>query len=249
MTRNSDSMRTLFATAYLLLLMAYAASHFIDDIPAKFLEVRKYFESVFLYVYLCILGVLSISQIARYIRPPRSHPTITQVRADMLAAYTYVTRIVVFALIIGLPLLIVFNFEYAWGLSDTTLVAIPTVILALLVAEQGLYSFHVSRLDASGPEAAALSSLRQVIESLMKSRELKVLPDKRELDVLDRALARLEERTFDQNFAKFATQARMTLHTIRENDSLAIWKKFIERVSADLNSGEGVYVTGGKVGQ
>jgi len=226
-------MKTTLASVFLIFIAVYISSYIYES-PLLLQEIRTLIERVFLYVYFISLGILSIIQIASAVLNKDREETTSSIISKLMAAHMYATRIVVFILIVGFPALMYFNISYTWELSDSVIIAIPTIILAMLVAEQNLYSFAIARTENNGMELAALASVRQVVNSIYNSPK-KGIPDKATLAVLERSLELLQQKTHEANFSKFATQAILTLHSIRDNEATEIWQGCIEQLYNDLH--------------
>ena len=204
-------------------------------LPEIVYELRELVENSFLYIYFISLFVLSFASIVKYIRSRKHKQGIYEQNAILLKAHTYITRIIVFGLIVIFPMVIHFNLKYSWQLSDAVIVSIPTITLAMLIAEQNLYTYVSARSDVVDYELAALSSLRQIVDTMYNDPASKTkMPSEKSISRLERALERLEERTKEPNFAKFATQAILALDSIKSNNATQIWQEYIHRLYDDL---------------
>jgi hypothetical protein len=201
----------------------------------RLIEVREYIEIVFLYVYFISLSLISLAHIFEKLFKKHKLNNASENTAFLLRAHTYITRVIVLGLLVAFPLLMYFNMTYKWGLSDAVVVSIPTVVLAMLIAEQNLYSYMSSRADLTNRELSALASVRQVVSSIYSDPEFKnKVPDEKSILMLEKSLERLEQRTREPNFAKFSTQAILTLDSIKTNKTIEIWGEFINRLHEDL---------------
>lgn len=209
-------------------------------LPGRVEEVRDLVEKSFLYIYFISLSILSLSTIIEYIKSRKEKQGISKRNALLLKAHTYLTRIIVLGLLVVFPLVIYFNSKYGWQLSDAVIVSIPTVILAMLIAEQNLYAYISAISDVTDSELAALASLRQVVDTMHKDPTSKTkIPSEKSIALLERSLERLEQRTREPDFARFASQAILTLDSIKTNNATEIWCKYIQRLHDDLKENNG----------
>ena len=227
-------MRLFFAIAYLLILGAYVVSH-AYDVTGRALEVRDYAESLALYIFLLSLAFLSVSEIAaRWLKSEGK--TASEIMAENMRAHIYTTRIIVFIVIIGFPLFAYFNWSRGWGISDAVIVAIPTILLAIVIAEQNLYNYLSSRLERTGIEQARVAAVFQIVDTIYKDPSRSGVPEQHDVDELEHRLRIWEDRTAEPNFAKFAAQARSTLFSIKRNSADSVWEQYLERLHSDLSS-------------
>jgi hypothetical protein len=178
---------------------------------------------------------LSVSEIVfRWIK--EQGKTASEIMAENLKAHIYTTRIIVFVVIVGFPLFIYFNWSRGWGISDAVIVAIPTILLAIVIAEQNLYSYLSSRLERTGVEQARVAAVFQIVDTIYKDPERYGVPAQHDVDELEHRLRIWEDRTAEPNFAKFAAQARSTLLSIKRNSAHSVWQSYLESLHSDLAS-------------
>ncbi|WP_404397934.1 hypothetical protein [Idiomarina loihiensis] len=225
-------MKLLLAITYIVVLALYIVSHAFE-LPDILIEFRLYSEKVALYCFLVSLTILSVSEIlSRWLRKGRR--TSSEIMSENLKAHIYTTRVVIALVVVGFPVFVYFNWSRAWGISDAVIVAIPTILLAIVLAEQNVYTYLSSRLERIGIEQARITSVYQVVDTMVKDPTRKGMPDKEDLDELRHSLKLWEDRTAEANFAKFAAQARNTLRSIERNSAEAIWDDYLKRIHRDL---------------
>lgn len=225
-------MKLFLAIGYLVLLILYIASHLVVT-PYSVTAFREYAERLILYFYLVSLALLSLSEIAsRFFAKKKK--TASELQSDHLKAYVYTTRIIGFLVLVGFPLFLYFNWSRSWNLSDAVVVSIPTILLAIVIAEQNIYTYSTSRLERFGIEQARVMAIFQIVDTIMKSPNRKGIPEDYDLDELDERLRLWEDRTADANFARFAAQARNTLRAIRKNQAEGVWEQYLNRLYTDL---------------
>lgn len=225
-------MKLIFAIIYLVVLVLYIASHSFD-LPDALIEFRLYLETVALYCFLVSLTILSISEISsRWLR--KGGKTSSEIMSENLKAYIYITRIAVALVVVGFPAFIYFNWSRSWGISDAVIVAIPTILLAIVIAEQNIYTYLSNRLERTGIEQARVAAIYQVVDTMFKDPTRKGMPNKEDLDELEHRLRLWEDRTAEANFAKFAAQAVHTLRSIERNSAEAVWDDYLKLIHRDL---------------
>jgi hypothetical protein len=138
--------------------------------------------------------------------------------------------------IVGFPLFVYFNWSRNWGISDAVIVAIPTILLAIVIAEQNLYNYLSSRLERTGIEQARVAAVFQIVDTIYKNPSRSGIPEQHDVDELEHRLRIWEDRTAEPNFAKFAAQARSTLFAIKRNSADSVWEQYLERLHSDLSS-------------
>jgi hypothetical protein len=225
-------MRLLFAIIYIVVLALYIASHAFE-LPDALLEFRLYAEKVALYCFLASLTILSISEISsRLFR--KGGRTSSEIMSENLKAHIYTTRIVVALVVVGFPVFVYFNWSRGWGISHAVIVAIPTILLAIVIAEQNVYTYLSSRLERIGIEQARVAAVYQVVDTMVKDPTRKGMPSEEDLDELRHRLKLWEDRTAEANFAKFAAQAMYTLRSIERNSAEAVWDDYLKLIHRDL---------------
>ncbi|PJE57198.1 hypothetical protein TY87_00555 [Marinomonas sp. BSi20584] len=225
-------MKLLFAVIYLVVLVLYIGSH-IFELPDALIEFIQYSETVLLYYFLVSLTILSISEIlSRWRR--KGCRTSSEIMSENLKAHVYTTRIVVALIVVGFPAFVYFNWSRSWGISDAVIVAIPTILLAIVIAEQNVYTYLSGRLDRIGIEQARVAAIYQVVDTMLKDPTRKGMPSKEDLDELEHRLRLWEDRTAEANFAKFAAQSVNTLRSIERNSAKAVWDDYLRLIHKDL---------------
>ncbi|MBQ0794328.1 MAG: hypothetical protein KBT81_17420 [Oleispira antarctica] len=225
-------MKLIFAIIYLVVLSLYIASHAFGA-PDILLELRRYSETVALYCFLISLTILSISEISsRWFR--KGGRTSSEIISENLKAHIYTTRMVVALVIVGFPVFIYFNWSLGWDVSDAVIVAIPTILLAIVIAEQNIYTYLSSQLERTGIEQARVAAIYQVVDTMLKDPTRKGMPSKEDLDELEHRLRLWEDRTAEANFAKFSAQAVITLRSIERNSAEAVWDDYLRLIHRDL---------------
>ncbi|WP_232617027.1 hypothetical protein [Marinomonas sp. BSi20584] len=154
--------------------------------------------------------------------------------SENLKAHVYTTRIVVALIVVGFPAFVYFNWSRSWGISDAVIVAIPTILLAIVIAEQNVYTYLSGRLDRIGIEQARVAAIYQVVDTMLKDPTRKGMPSKEDLDELEHRLRLWEDRTAEANFAKFAAQSVNTLRSIERNSAKAVWDDYLRLIHKDL---------------
>lgn len=225
-------MKSLFAIIYLVVLILYVVSHAFE-LPDLLLEFRLYSEKVALYCFLVSLTILSIGEIAsRWLR--KGSKTSSEIISENLKAHIYTTRTVVALVVVGFPVFIYFNWSRGWGISDAVIVAIPTILLTIVIAEQNVYTYLSNRLERAGIEQARVAAIYQVVDSMVKDPSRKGMPSKEDLEELEHRLRLWEDRTAEATFAKFAAQAIKTLRSIEKNSAEAVWDDYLTLIHRDL---------------
>lgn len=225
-------MKLLFAVIYISVLVLYIASHAFE-LSDTLIEFRLYAETVALYCFLVSLTILSISEISSRWRH-KGGRTSSEIMSENLKAHIYTTRTVVALVVVGFPVFVYFNWSRSWGISDAVIVAIPTILLAIVIAEQNVYTYLSGRLERTGIEQARVAAIYQVVDTMLKDPTRKGMPSKEDLGELEHRLRLWEDRTAEANFAKFAAPAVNTLRSIERNSAEAVWDDYLRLIHKDL---------------
>ncbi len=225
-------MRQYFSALYIVALSLYILSHIVD-VPEIGSEIRGYAETLVLYFFLASFAILSFSNIfSKWFKKERK--TASETISENLKAHVFTTRIIVFIVVVGFPLFLYFNHSKDWGVSDAVVVAIPTILLAIVIAEQNVYTYLANRLERTGIEQARVAAVYQIVDTMLKDPTRKGIPEQYDIEELEHRLRLWEDRTAEANFAKFASQAIITLRSIKRNNATAVWDQFLDRVHTDL---------------
>jgi len=226
-------LRLVLSTIFLILVVAYLASFWLP-MPDWLASVKGYSEALLIAFAIFSLSILSVQHIAAKIFSRRNELT-SKALADLLRAHIYITRVVIFVVAVGFPLFVYYNINSAWGISDAVIVAIPTILLAMVIAEQNVHTYLTARVEKAGEEKARIAPIYEAVKGILAETSHDKMPQDRLLDALSERLLRVESATGEPSFAMCAARSHTELCKFRKAGVSEDMRLFLEDMKNKLH--------------